>query len=81
MSETSHSISTASGSKSAKPAGRSWRRVIVLGIVAAVVVGATGGVVRALRKSGGNVLSIPTVKVTRGPMLVSVTESGEIKAE
>lgn len=53
----------------------------MVGIVAAVVVGATGAAVRALRKSGGNVLSIPTTKVTRGPMLVSVTESGEIKAE
>ena len=53
----------------------------MLGIVAVVVVGATGGAVWALRKSGGNVLSIPTTKVTRGPMLVSVTESGELKAE
>ena len=55
--------------------------MIVGAVVAAVALGATGGAVRVLRKSKNTVKSLPTAKVVRGQMVVSITESGELKAE
>lgn len=50
-------------------------------MLAAVVVGVATGAVWALRKSDGNIQSIPAARASRGPMMVSISESGEVKAE
>jgi len=81
MSEASHSISTVSVRNSARAGSRARRRILWAVIAVVVLSGVAVGGYRALRGSGEVGEGIPTAPVIRGPMRVSITESGEIEAE
>jgi len=81
MSETSPSPSTASSLKGGKSSNRVRRRTIWAAVVTAVVAASVAGGYQVLRKSNDKAQALATAKVARGPMLVSITAGGELKAE
>jgi len=79
MSETSRSISTATGATLPSAGLLSQKRFWL--IAGAVVAVACGGMILAFNYRDGDAQSLPSAKVERGPMVVSITEDGEIMAE
>ncbi len=55
--------------------------MVLLVVLAGLLAAAGTGGYRALHKPADTINSLTTAKVSRGPMLVSITESGEISAE
>jgi len=79
MSEMSRSLST--GTAATLPSAGLLSRKRLWLIVGAVVAVACGGVILAFNFRKNDAQSLPSAKVERGPMVVSITEDGEIMAE
>lgn len=79
MSENSPSISTATAAMPPRAGRRRWAGWVLVGVLAVAAIG--GGAAWVAASGDEDVESLRTAVVQRGPMVVSVTESGEIQAD